>query len=200
VNFLSYCIVADVRYTGRQSDLETCNGGKEMSVDVGIMLVRVLFGAAIAAHGSQKLFGVFGGYGLKGTGGFFESLGFRPGVLLAALAGLGELVGGLLLVLGLLTPVGAAAVLATMIVAMVSVHLKNGFFATNNGIEMPFLFAAAALGIAVTGGGAYSLDAQLGYSAEPYTVGVLLALTLVGAGLTLGLRRHEQSQAVPTQR
>jgi putative oxidoreductase len=172
-----------------------------MSVDVGILLVRVLFGAAIAAHGSQKLFGVFGGYGLKGTGGFFESLGFRPGVLFAALAGLGELAGGLLLVLGLLTPVGAAAVLATMIVAMVSVHLKNGFFAANNGIEMPLLFAAAALGVAFTGGGAYSLDALLGlgYSAEPYTVGVMLALAVVGAGLTLAMRRHGQPQVVATQ-
>jgi putative oxidoreductase len=172
-----------------------------MSVDVGIVLVRVLFGAAIAAHGSQKLFGVFGGYGLKGTGGYFESLGFRPGVLFAALAGLSELAGGLLLVLGLFTPVGAAAVLASMIVAMVSVHRKNGFFATSNGIEMPLLYAAAALGVAFTGGGAYSLDAllDLGYLAEPYTVGVVLVLTLVGAGLTLALRRHEPTQTAATQ-
>src|SRR5437773_11682548 len=110
-----------------------------MSLDLGILLVRVLFDAAIAAHGAQKLFGAFGGYGLKGSGGFFETLGFRPGVLFAALAGLGELAGGFLLVLGLLTPLGAAAVLATMIGAMVSVHLKNGFFATSNGIELPFL-------------------------------------------------------------
>src|SRR6266568_637014 len=132
-----------------------------MSLDLGILLVHVLFGAAIATHGAQKLFGSFGGYGLKGTGGFFETLGFRPGVPFAALAGLGELIGGLLLALGFLTPIGASAVLATMIVAMVSVHLKNGFFAASNGIEIPFLYAAAALGLAVTGGGAYSLDALL---------------------------------------
>src|SRR5262249_35217768 len=171
---------------------------KEMLVDVGILLVRVLFGGAIAAHGAQKVFGSFGGYGLKGTGGFFETLGFRPRVMFAAMAGLSELVGGLLLVLGLFTSVGAAAVLGEMLVAMVSVHLRNGFFATNNGIELPFLFAAAALGVAFTGGGAYSLDALLGlgYSAEPYMVGVLLVLALVGAGLTLALRRHGQPQAV----
>jgi putative oxidoreductase len=172
-----------------------------MSVDVGILLVRVLFGTAIAAHGSQKVFGVFGGYGLKGTGAFFETLGFRPGVAFAGLAGLSELVGGLLLVLGFCTPVGAAAVLATMIVAMVSVHLKNGFFAANNGIEMPFLFAAAALGIVFTGGGAYSLDAllDLRFFAEPYFVGALLPLTLIGASLTLTLRRHDQPHTVATQ-
>jgi putative oxidoreductase len=101
-----------------------------MSVDVGILLIRVLFGVAIAAHGAQKVFGSFGGYGLNGTGGFFETFGFKPGVMFAAMAGLSELVGGLLLTLGLFTPLGAAMVLAAMIVAMVSVHLRNGFFAT----------------------------------------------------------------------
>src|SRR5262245_8040580 len=130
-----------------------------MSVDLGLLLVRVLFGAAIAAHGAQKLFGSFGGHGLKGTGRFFETLGFRPGALFAAMAGLIELAGGLLLVLGLMTPVGAAAVLAAMTVAIVRVHLKNGLFANKSGIEIPFLYAAAVLGIAVAGGGAYSLDA-----------------------------------------
>lgn len=167
-----------------------------MSADVGILLVRVLFGMAIAAHGSQKLFGAFGGYGLDGTGRYFETLGFRPGVMFAAMAGLSELVGGLLLALGLFTPVGAVAVLATMCVAMFSVHVKNGFFAANNGIEMPFLFAAAALGVAFTGGGAYALDALLGLRlfAEPYIVGGLVALAIIGVGLTLALRRQDQPQ------
>lgn len=170
-----------------------------MSADVGILLVRVLFGAAIAAHGAQKLFGAFGGYGLKGTGAFFETLGLRPGVLFAALAGMSEFAGGILLVLGLLTPSGAAAVLAAMLVAMGSVHLKNGFFATGNGIEMPFLYAAAALGAAFAGGGAYSLDSlfELGYFTEPVVVGGVLALTLIGVGLALSLRRQKQPQPAP---
>lgn len=73
-----------------------------MSTDIGILIIRVLFGAAIAAHGAQKLFGWFGGYGLKGTAGFFEQLGFRPGVLFAAAAGLSETGGGVLLALGFL--------------------------------------------------------------------------------------------------
>jgi putative oxidoreductase len=163
-----------------------------MSVDVGILLIRVLFGAAIAAHGTQKLFSWFGGYGVKGTGSFFEGLGFRPGSPFAAVAGLGEFVGGLLLVLGLFTPVGGAMVLSVMIVAMVSVHLKNGFFATNNGIETAFLYAAAALGLLFTGGGAFSLDARLGLPSlfEPYVVGGLLVLAIIGAFVTLAARRE----------
>jgi putative oxidoreductase len=169
-----------------------------MSTDLGILVWRVLFGAVIAAHGAQKLFGAFGGYGLKGTGAFFETLGFRPGVLFAALAGCSEFLGGLLLALGLCTPVGAALVLATMIVAMGSVHLKNGFFAANNGIELPFLFAAAAVGAAFTGSGVYSLDAWLGFKflAEPYLVGAGLALALVGAALNLALRRSRAPASV----
>ena len=172
-----------------------------MSVDIGILLVRVLFGLAIAAHGSQKLFGAFGGYGLKGTGRFFETLGFKPGAMFASIAGLSELMGGLLLALGLLTPASAAVVVATMIVAMLTVHLKNGFFAANNGIELPFLFAAAALGMIFTGGGTYSLDAllDLKFFADPYIVGGWLALTLIGARLTLALRGQDQPQTAVTE-
>src|SRR5262245_52384589 len=129
-----------------------------MSVDLGILIIRVLFGVALAAHGAQKLFAWFGGYGLKGTGGFFEQLGFRPGMPFAAAAGLSEFGGGGLLALGLFTPFGAAAVLAAMLVAIVSVHLKNGFFAMGNGFELPFLYAVAAFAIAFTGPGAFSLD------------------------------------------
>jgi uncharacterized membrane protein YphA (DoxX/SURF4 family) len=121
--------------------------------------------------------------------------------MFAALAGLSELVGGLLLVLGLLTPLGTAAVLAAMLVAMVSVHVKNGVFATNNGIEMAFLYAVAAVGIACTGGDAFSLDALLGlrFFAQPYVIGGLLVLALIGTILTLAMRRQDQPQTTATQ-
>lgn len=167
-----------------------------MSIAVGILVLRVLFGAAIAAHGAQKLFGWFGGYGLKGTGGFFEGLGFRPGVMFAAVAGLSEVVGGLLLVLGLLTPVGSAAILAAMIVASVSVHLKNGFFTQNNGYEPAFLYGAAALGIALAGPGSYSLDHELGLASvnSPIVVTALLVLSVIGALFTLIIRRQPVAQ------
>jgi putative oxidoreductase len=168
-----------------------------MSIQIGILVLRVLFGASIATYGAQKLFGAFGGYGLKGTGAFFETLGFRPGILFAALAGLNELAGGLLLVLGLFTPLAAAMVLATAIVAMASVHLKNGFFAANNGIELPFHYAAAALAVLFTGAGAYSLDDLLGlrFVAEPAVTAGLLILTIVGVALALSLRRYGPPQA-----
>jgi len=162
-----------------------------MLADTGILLIRGLFGIAIAAHGTQKLFSWFGGYGLKGTGSFFEGLGFRPGVPFAAAAGLSEFGGGVLLALGLFTPFGAAAVLSAMLVAMVSVHLKNGFFAMGNGIELPFLYAVTAIGLAFTGAGAFSLDALLGltFLSEPSLVEEVLLLAGLGAAATLAIRR-----------
>ena len=161
--------------------------------DTGILLLRVVVGAVMAAHGSQKLFGWFGGYGLKGAGGFFEQLGFRPGVAFAAAAGLSEFLGGLLLIIGLFTPLGAAAVLGAMIVASVSVHLKSGFFATNNGIELPFLYGLVSLGLIFIGAGKYSLDAELGlnYLSRPTLAFGLVALTIVAAILTLAARQKQ---------
>jgi len=163
-----------------------------MYSDLGILVIRVLFGAAMAAHGAQKLFGWFGGYGPKATGAHFESLGFRPGVPFAVAAGFSEFAGGALLTLGLLTPIGAALVLSTMIVAMVSVHLKNGFFSMSNGIEVPYLYAAAAIGLAFTGAGDVSFDAFLGLDRlfHPTLIAGLLALSVFGSVVTLASRRQ----------
>ena len=94
-------------------------------LDVGLLLVRLVFGLAFAAHGAQKLFGWFGGYGLAGTGGFMESLGFRPGKTFATAAGLSEFSGGLLLALGFLGPIGPALVLSVMVVAVITVHANK---------------------------------------------------------------------------
>jgi putative oxidoreductase len=157
-------------------------------MDAGMFVIRVFFGLAIASHGAQKLFSWFGGYGIRKTGGFFETLGFRPGAAFATAAGLSEM--GVIAV-GLFTPIGAAAVLSAMLVAIFSVHVKNGFFAAGNGIELPFLYAAAAAGIALTGGGAFSLDGLLGlnYLAEPYVAAGLLVLAAFGSAVTLSARR-----------
>jgi putative oxidoreductase len=151
----------------------------------------VLFGLAIASHGVQKLSSWFGGYGIRKTGGFFETLGFRPGAAFATAAGMSEMGGGLLITVGLFTPIGAAAVLSAMLVAIFSVHVKNGFFASGNGIELPFLYAAAAVGIALTGGGAISLDGLLGfnYLAQPFMVTALLVIAAFGSAVTLSARR-----------
>src|ERR1700720_3109968 len=101
----------------------------------GLLIIPVIVGLVMAAHGAQKLFGWFGGYGLAGTGGFLETLGFRPGRAFAAIAALGEFVGGLLLTLGFLGPIGPMVIIADMLVASISVHWRNGLFATTNGVE-----------------------------------------------------------------
>ena len=168
-------------------------------MDTGILIIRMFFGLAMASHGAQKLLGWFGGYGIKRTGGFFESIGFRPGAAFATAAGLSEMGGGLLITAGLFTPFGAAAVLSAMVVAMVSVHSKNGFFATGNGIELPFLYAVTALGILFAGAGAISLDRLFGlnFLAEPYLVTALLVLAVGGAAATLSMRHG--SASVPSK-
>jgi putative oxidoreductase len=162
-----------------------------MSSDIGLLIIRLAVGLAVAAHGSQKLFGWFGGYGIAGTGGFFESIGFRPGQLFAVAAGLSEFVGGLLIALGLFGAVGPMFVLATMLVAILTVHIKNGFFVTNNGMELPFTYAAVAIGLALNGYGAISLDSSLGITvtSQPVVAWALLALGVIGALLNVAARR-----------
>ena len=160
-------------------------------MDAGLLVARTVFGLVMAAHGSQKLFAWFGGYGLAGTGGFFESLGFRPGRFFAALAGAGELFGGLLMALGFLGPVGPALVLSVMIVAAATVHWHHGLFATSNGIEVPLLYGAAATALALTGPGQYSVDGLLRLT-PVWTPAVALAALVVGvlgALANLAIRR-----------
>jgi putative oxidoreductase len=164
----------------------------------GLLLIRFVFGLSFAAHGAQKLFGWFGGYGLGGTGGFMESLGFRPGKTFATVAALGEFVGGLLFVFGFLGAVGPALMLSVMLVASITVHRKNGFFVSNNGIEVPLLYATAAIGISLTGPGIYSLDAALGNYrlVTPKVTWIILALGLIGGIGNLALRRPSPSSPV----
>src|SRR6266478_6718344 len=127
-------------------------------MDAGILIARVMLGLAIGAHGAQKVFGWFGGHGRKGTGVFFESLGFRPGPVFALAAGLGEAGGGLLTAAGLLGPVGPALIILVMLVAIFSVHWAHGFFAASNGIELPLQHLILALALVFAGTGDYSLD------------------------------------------
>src|SRR5260221_11847263 len=123
----------------------------EVQMSVGLLILRLVVGLTLAAHGAQKLFGWFGGYGIAGTGQFLEQLGFRPGRLHAAQAGIVEGGGGLLLAVGLLTPAAGAALGAGMLGAAVSVHIKGGFFSQGGGHEYTRELGAAALLLPFTG-------------------------------------------------
>jgi putative oxidoreductase len=126
-------------------------------------LIRITAGLLLMPHGAQKLFGLFGGYGLAATGEFFSSkLGLQPGILFAGLAGFIEFFGGLALVLGLLTRPAALGVAALMAVAVFSVHLPNGFFWTGGGYEYPLMWGLVAIAIFLRGGDRYSLDRRFG--------------------------------------
>lgn len=167
------------------------------TLSLGLFIARLVFGLLLAAHGAQKLFGWFGGYGLGGTAGFMESLGFRPGRLFAAAAGAGELAGGLLTALGALGPVGPALMIAVMVVAIGSVHWTHGVFAAKNGVELPLLNAVAALAVGLVGPGLYSIDAALGLERAwtPALVVAILALGFLGGLANLALRRPAPATA-----
>jgi putative oxidoreductase len=168
-------------------------------MEIGLFLLRLTVGLTLAAHGTQKLFGWFGGPGLGATGQFFEMIGFLPGRRQALLAGLAETGGGLLLALGLLTPVAAAIVFSVMLVAAVSVHIRKGFFITSGGYEYTLVLGVAGLTLAFTGPGSLSFDALLGYSRSGAFWGLgALFVGVLGAVVPLIQRRAIPAQQAAT--
>ncbi len=129
-----------------------------MLADWGIFALRLALGAVFVGHGAQKAFGAFGGPGLDGAAGFMASLGLKPAKFWAAVAAYGELLGGLLVIFGLLTPLGALLIVASMVVAIAKVHWPKGFWLANGGYEYNLVLLAAALAVAATGAGTISLD------------------------------------------
>jgi putative oxidoreductase len=168
----------------------------------GILLLRVVLGSIMAAHGAQKLFGWFGGGGPRATAGGFAQLGYRQPLLLAVAAGLAELGGGLLIAAGLLTPLAAVAIAVVMLNAIGTVHWRNGFFNSAGGYEFNLLVLAAAVAITATGAARFSLDNVVGLadniSGLWWGVGVLALSALVSAvTLTLGHRSSEKRVPIP---
>jgi putative oxidoreductase len=165
-----------------------------LRMEIGLALLRLTTGLILAAHGAQKLFGWFDGPGLDGTGQFFETIGFQPGRRHALKAGLAETGGGLLLALGLFTPIGTALICSVMLVAG-TVHAKNGFFVQNGGYEHPVVLGVAALSIAFTGPGAFSLDALFGN----HLSGTLWGIAALFVGVLGGAFSLIQRHATPAQ-
>ncbi len=131
------------------------------SNSIAPLALRIPAGIIFMAHGAQKLFGAFGGYGLEGTGQWMASIGLEPGYLMALLAGSAEFFGGLAILIGLLVRPAAAALAFAMLVAIFAVHIGNGLFMSNNGYEFGLALLAISVALLISGGGALSADRVL---------------------------------------
>lgn len=164
--------------------------------DIGLLIIRLVLGGIFIAHGSQKLFGWFGGRGIKGAIVMMEKMGARPAPLWGVLAGLAEFGGGVLTLLGLLNPLGSLGIIAAMTVAIVQVHWVKGFWNTKGGIEFPLINLTSALALALIGPGAFSLDTVLKIALpEPLALLVCLVLVILGSALEQASLVHKPVQA-----
>jgi putative oxidoreductase len=171
-------------------------GGEKMK-DLGLFTLRLTAGGLMAGHGTQKLFGCFGGHGLEGTGGWLESMGLRPGKRWALAAGLGEFGGGLLTTLGLFHPVGPLTMLAPMAVAAKKVHGDKPIWVTEGGAELPVTNMAIGLGLAMIGPGAFSLDRLLGIKLPKPLVALAVLAIAGGTAAALTNQPLEAPEILP---
>jgi putative oxidoreductase len=170
-------------------------------MELGLLVLRMVVGVLFVGHGAQKLFGAFGGHGIEGTSGFFESIGLRPGRFHARAAGFNEFVGGLLLTLGLFTPIAAALLIATMTAAVITVHWAKGIWSTDGGYEYNLVLAASAFALAASGPGAWSLDAAFGIDWAGAGWGIAaLAAGLLGGTFAVAAGRSRRTTAPRTPR
>ncbi len=158
--------------------------------DLGLFALRAAVGGVLVAHGTQKLFGWFGGGGLEGTAKAMEHMGFVPGHRSALLAGLGEAGGGAMLVAGLATPAAGAIVAGTMAGA-IAVHAPGGFFATSGGYEYPAFLGACGLALGISGAGRYSFDHASGHALDRPWIGLLAFTASAASAASVVARRQD---------
>ncbi len=169
-------------------------------VAAGLLILRLVLGLTLAGHGAQKLFGWWGGTGIRGWTAGMTRMRVRPAVLWGWSSALAELGGGLLLALGLLTPLAAAAIVSAMLVAVALVHWPKGFWNTKGGYEFNLTILAAVVALVLTGPGAISLDAALGIRyPEPATLVVLAVLVIGGVGTALATRAPQPAAETKPQ-
>ncbi|HSB66177.1 MAG TPA: DoxX family protein [Anaerolineales bacterium] len=157
-----------------------------LTIELGIFILRLVIGLLFIGHGSQKLFGWFGGKGLQATARGYESLRLRPAKLWAVLAGLSEFLGGVGLALGFLTPLAAALIIGVMLMAIIKVHLPKGIWNQSGGFEYPLVNALIAAFIGLFGPGVYALDKFLKMS-YPTNLVFVISLALVVVGVLIGM-------------
>lgn len=163
-------------------------------MSIGMLMLRIVVGLLFMGHGAQKLFGWFGGGGQEGTAGYLSTLGYRRPRLMALVGGLTEALGGLLIALGLFTPVGSALIVGMMVSAILVVHLPNGVWNQNGGLELPLVNIMVATAIAFRPG-RYSLDSAFGFGWNGRLFGVLaLSVGLLAAVVvTVAMRRAPEA-------
>jgi putative oxidoreductase len=169
-----------------------------MLVDIALLILRLVLGLMFVGHGAQKLFGWFGGSGMKAWILGIGRMGLRPAWFWALVAALSEFGAGVLVTLGLLSPLGSLGIIAAMLMAIVQVHWPKGFWNSKGGIEFPLINLAVALALGLLGPGAYSVDAVLGIALpEPITLVGGLALVIVGVIAALMSRSLQPAQNPP---
>jgi putative oxidoreductase len=169
-----------------------------MTLEIGVLIIRIFVGLAVAAHGAQKLFGWLGGKGFRNTVETMQFMGFRPAGFWALLGGLGEFGGGLALALGFLSPLGALGITAAMLMAVIKFHGAKGFWAYNGGYEYPLTLVVLGIVLGLVGAGPYSIDALIGFTLpEPltYTIGFILSLIVVVIGFISSNQKQAQQAA-----
>ncbi len=170
-----------------------------MSISVALLILRVVVGLTIAAHGAQKVFGWWSGSGIPGWAGALTHMRVRPAMPWAIASAAAELLGGLGVAVGLLSPLAAFAIIGTQLVAIGLVHIPHGFWSTKGGYEFNLTILAAMFAVAIAGPGAYSLDGLFAINfPEPATFIVLAILTVLGVGTALLTRTPQQATASQT--